>query len=48
MDLATTIFVAFLCLVAFVLTMTVRREFRAQERQRREQEIQSRRPRRKP
>ena len=48
MDIATAIFVAALCVVAFLLTMTVRREFLAQERRRREQENQSRNPRRKP
>lgn len=48
MDVFTAIFVAGLCAVAFFLTMTVRREFRAQERQRREHEQQSQRPRRKP
>ena len=48
MDIATSLFVGILCLVAFFLTATVRREFLAQERQRREQENQSRNPRRKP
>ena len=48
MDVATIIFVAFLGFAAFLLTMTVRRDFRAQERQRRAQELQSRNPRRKP
>ena len=48
MDTPTVIFVAGLCAIAFFLTATVRRDFREQERQRREQELQSRRPRRKP
>ena len=48
MDIATAIFVAGLCVIAFFLTMSVRRDFRTQERQRREQELQSRNPRRKP
>ena len=48
MDIPTTIFVGFLCVVAFFVTMTVRRDFRTQERQRREQELQSRHTRRKP
>ncbi len=48
MDVATAIFVAGLCAIAFLLTMTVRREFRTEERQRREQERQSRNPRHKP
>ena len=50
MDIATIIFVGGLCFVAFVLTMTFRREFRAKERQRREDQRQSQhpRPRRKP
>jgi hypothetical protein len=48
MDIATLLFVGILILVAFFLTATVRREFLAQERQRRAQESQTRRPRRKP
>lgn len=48
MDVATAIFVAGLCVIAFLLTMTVRREFLTEERQRREQERHSRNPRRKP
>jgi len=48
MDIATVIFVAGLCVIAFFLTMSVRRDFRTRERQRREQELQSRNPRRKP
>ena len=48
MDVATVIFVAFLGLVAFLLTITVRREFRARERARRDQERQLQPPRRKP
>ena len=48
MDIATALFVAALCVIAFLLTMSVRRDFLTQERQRREQELQSRRPRRKP
>jgi len=48
MDIATAIFVAGLCAIAFFLTMTVRREFRTRERQRRQQEPLSRHPQRKP
>ena len=48
MDVATIIFVAFLCFAAFLLTATVRREFRARERQRLEDQRHSRHPRRKP
>jgi hypothetical protein len=47
MDIPTIIFVAGLCVVAFFVTTTVRREFRTQERQRREQELRSRPPHRK-
>jgi hypothetical protein len=47
MDAATIIFVGLLCAAAFLLTVTVRREFRARERQRREQQ-RPRRQRRKP
>lgn len=48
MDIPTVIFVAALCAAAFFVTMNVRRDFLTQERQRRDQEIQSRHPRRKP
>ena len=48
MDLPILIFVAGLCVIAFLLTMGVRREFIKQERQRREREPRSRPPRRKP
>ena len=50
MDVATFVFVAFLCLVAFLVTITVRRDFRAKERQRREDQRQAQHsnPRRKP
>jgi hypothetical protein len=48
MDIPTVIFVALLCFVAFFVTANVRRDFRAKERQRREQELQARHPRRKP
>jgi hypothetical protein len=48
MDIATFIFVAVLGFAAFLLTVTVRRDFQARERQRREHELQSRHPRRKP
>ena len=48
MDVFTFIFVAFLGLAAFLLTMTVRRDFRARERLRREQERALQHPRRKP
>ena len=48
MDIATSIFVFLLCLVAFLLTMTVRRDFRNRERQRREQEREAQHPRRRP
>ena len=48
MDIPTAVFVAFLCLVAFLLTATVRRDFRAKEQQRREQQRESQHPRRKP
>lgn len=48
MDAATLIFVAFLCVIAFFLTITVRREFRTRERLRREYERQLRQTRRKP
>lgn len=48
MDIATLIFVAGLCMLAFFVTMTVRREFIAKERQRRTQELQSENARRKP
>jgi flagellar biosynthesis/type III secretory pathway M-ring protein FliF/YscJ len=50
MDIATLGFVAFLCLVAFFVTATVRRDYRAKEQERREQERQSRHqpPQRKP
>ncbi len=48
MDVATFIFVGALCIAAFLLTVTVRREFRARERLRRGQERQLRNPRRKP
>ena len=47
MDVATAIFVAGLCVIAFFVTMNVRRDFRKQEHQRREQERQSQHPRRK-
>ena len=49
MDVATLIFVGFLCAAAFFLTITVRRDFRTRERLRREQGRELRRyPRRKP
>lgn len=48
MDIPTVIFVTFLCVVAFFVTMNVRRDFLKQERQRRNQVIQSRKSRRKP
>ena len=48
MDIATAIFVAGLCVIAFFVTASVRRDFLKQERQRREQELRSRHPRRKP
>jgi hypothetical protein len=48
MDPFTFIFVAGLCLIAFFLTMTVRRDFRAKELKRREQEREAQHPRRKP
>ena len=48
MDIPTIIFVALLCFIAFFVTATVRRDFRAKERQRRAQELQARRPHRKP
>lgn len=48
MDVATLIFVGFLCLVAFILTVTVRRELRAKERRQREDQRDSQNPRRKP
>lgn len=50
MDVFTFIFVGGLCFLAFLLTVSVRRDFRAKEKQRRELERQSRpvRPRRKP
>jgi len=48
MDLPILLFVAGLCVIAFFLTMGVRREFLKQERQRREQEPRSRPPRRRP
>jgi hypothetical protein len=47
MDVATAVFVAFLGLAAFLVTMTVRRDFRARERLRREQARALRNPRRK-
>lgn len=48
MDIPTIIFVGFLCFVAFLLTMNVRRDFLAKERQRREQQREPQYPRRKP
>ena len=48
MDVATLIFVAFLGLVAFLLTITVRRELIAKERRHRESQRESQHPRRKP
>ena len=48
MDIATGIFVALLCLAAFLVTMSVRRDFLKQERQRREQQRAAQNPRRKP
>ena len=48
MDPFTIIFVAFLCVIAFFLTMTVRRDFRAKDRQRREQQREAQHPRRRP
>ncbi|HEX8149953.1 MAG TPA: hypothetical protein VF591_22415 [Pyrinomonadaceae bacterium] len=48
MDLPIAIFVALLCLAAFLLTMTVRRDFRTRERLRREQQRHSQNARRKP
>ena len=48
MDIATFIFVAFLCLAAFLLTATIRRDFRTKESQRRGQKRDARHPRRKP
>ncbi|HEX8190197.1 MAG TPA: hypothetical protein VF586_17705 [Pyrinomonadaceae bacterium] len=47
MDIPVAIFVALLCLAAFLLTMTVRRDFRTLERQRREQQRHPQHPRRK-
>ncbi|HEX7316320.1 MAG TPA: hypothetical protein VF297_20610 [Pyrinomonadaceae bacterium] len=47
MDVFTVIFVAFLGVLAFFLTVTVRREFRTRERIRRDYERQLRHPRRK-
>jgi hypothetical protein len=47
MDIATVIFVAFLCVAAFFLTMTVRREFHAKDRQRRERQRATQPPRRR-
>jgi hypothetical protein len=41
MDPFTIIFVAGLCVIAFFLTMTIRRDFRAKERLRQEQTRQS-------
>ena len=48
MDVPTIIFVGLLCLVAFFVTMNVRRDFITKERQRREQQRQLQNPRRKP
>jgi hypothetical protein len=48
MDIATLIFVALLCFAAFLLTVTVRREFLARERQRPEDQPHPRHTRRKP
>ncbi|HEX8291941.1 MAG TPA: hypothetical protein VF570_09315 [Pyrinomonadaceae bacterium] len=48
MDIATFIFVGSLCLAAFLLTITVRRELIAKERRQREGQRQSQPPRRKP
>jgi hypothetical protein len=48
MDAFTIIFVAGLCVAAFFVTINVRREFIAKERQRREGQRQPRHPRRKP
>lgn len=48
MDVFIVMFVAGLCVLAFFVTMTVRREFRTEERQRRAQEQPPRNPRRKP
>lgn len=48
MDIPTIIFVAFLCVIAFFVTMNVRRDFITKERQRRAQQRQAQRPRRKP
>ena len=48
MDPFIFIFVAFLCVVAFLLTMTVRRDFRTKERERQQQQREAQHPRRKP
>jgi hypothetical protein len=48
MDVATAIFVGLLCLAAFFVTTTIRRDFRTRERLRREQARALRNPRRKP
>lgn len=48
MDVATLIFVGLLCLAAFFLTVTVRRELIAKERRQREEQRESQNPRRKP
>jgi hypothetical protein len=48
MDIATAIFVGLLGVAAFLLTMTVRRDFRTRERLRSEQARALQRPRRKP
>ena len=48
MDIPTAIFAGLLCLVAFLLTMNVRRDFLTKERQRREQQREAQQPRRKP
>ncbi|HEX8336172.1 MAG TPA: hypothetical protein VF621_05540 [Pyrinomonadaceae bacterium] len=48
MDVATLIFVGFLCLAALFITVTVRRELIAKERRHREDRRESQHPRRKP
>jgi hypothetical protein len=48
MDVATLIFVGLLCLAAFFLTVTVRRELIAKERRQREDPREDRLTRRKP
>lgn len=47
MDVATLIFVGFLCLVAVLLTTTVRRELIAKERRHRKDQRDSQHPRRR-